>query len=98
MSLIGGLLDAISLAFGMFWEILWALVLGFALSAAVQAVVSKAEMTRLCPQREGRIVGKEAGHLRLGDNGLHGGGEGEAKHQGPEYLPEHPEGQGEGVK
>jgi hypothetical protein len=31
----------------MFWEILWALILGFALSGAVQAVVSKQEMRRL---------------------------------------------------
>ena len=28
------LADALSFAFGMFWEILWALVLGFALSGA----------------------------------------------------------------
>jgi len=41
--------DALSLAFGMFWEILWALILGFAISAAVQAVVSKDEMRRLLP-------------------------------------------------
>ena len=27
------LVDALSFAFGMFWEILWALILGFALSA-----------------------------------------------------------------
>src|SRR5437762_9801318 len=33
----------------MFWEILWALILGFALSGVVQAVVSKKEMTRLLP-------------------------------------------------
>src|SRR3989442_13153455 len=33
----------------MFWEILWALILGFALSAVVQAVVSKREMARLLP-------------------------------------------------
>src|SRR5437588_2621679 len=33
----------------MFWEILWALILGFALSGVVQAVVSKAEMRRLLP-------------------------------------------------
>src|SRR3989441_1405613 len=33
----------------MTWEITWALVLGFAMSAAVQAVVSKSEMTRLLP-------------------------------------------------
>src|SRR6478752_43972 len=39
--------DALSFAFGMFWEILWALILRFALSAAVQAVVAKGEMRRL---------------------------------------------------
>src|SRR5438445_2974803 len=43
------LIKALSFAFGMFWEILWALILGFALSAAVQAVVSKEEMRRLLP-------------------------------------------------
>jgi uncharacterized membrane protein YraQ (UPF0718 family) len=31
----------------MFWEVLWALVLGFAISALVQVFVSKAQMTRL---------------------------------------------------
>src|SRR5919206_424129 len=61
MSVIGGLLDALSLAFGMFWEILWALVLGFALSAAVQAVVSKAEMTRLLPDDSPRSLGIACG-------------------------------------
>src|SRR5207302_5986769 len=38
---------ALSFAFGMFWEILWALILGFLISAAVQAVVRKSEMRRL---------------------------------------------------
>jgi hypothetical protein len=38
---------ALSFAFGMFWEILWALILGFFLSAAVQAVVPKGGMRRL---------------------------------------------------
>src|SRR2546427_296642 len=33
----------------MTWEVLWALILGFGLSAAVQAVVSKREMRRLMP-------------------------------------------------
>jgi uncharacterized membrane protein YraQ (UPF0718 family) len=33
----------------MTWEVLWALILGFALSGAVQAVVSKREMRRLMP-------------------------------------------------
>jgi uncharacterized membrane protein YraQ (UPF0718 family) len=43
------LADALSFAFGMFWEILWALILGFALSGVVQAVISKGEMRRLLP-------------------------------------------------
>src|SRR5216117_2142479 len=33
----------------MTWEVLWALILGFALSGAVQAVVSKQQMRRLLP-------------------------------------------------
>jgi uncharacterized membrane protein YraQ (UPF0718 family) len=44
-----GVAHALSVAFGMFWEILWALALGFGLSAVVQSVVSKSEMTRLPP-------------------------------------------------
>src|SRR6266516_3599794 len=40
---------AFSFALGMTWEVLWALILGFALSGAVQAVVSKREMRRLMP-------------------------------------------------
>jgi uncharacterized protein len=40
---------ALSFAFGMTWEILWALILGFGLSALVQAVVSKREMRKLLP-------------------------------------------------
>ena len=48
-SIISSLLEALSMAFGMTWEILWALILGFALSGAVQAVVTKSEMTRLLP-------------------------------------------------
>ncbi len=40
---------AFSFAFGMFWQILWALILGFTLSGVVQAVVSKEEMRRLLP-------------------------------------------------
>jgi uncharacterized protein len=48
--------DALSFAFGMFWEILWALILGFALSAAVQAVVAKGEMRRLLPDDSPRSL------------------------------------------
>lgn len=43
------LLRALSFASAMTWEILWALILGFGLSAVVQAVVSKAEMARVLP-------------------------------------------------
>jgi len=50
------LADAFSFAFGMFWEILWALILGFALSGAVQAVVSKREMRRLLPDDSARTL------------------------------------------
>jgi uncharacterized membrane protein YraQ (UPF0718 family) len=57
----GALVSALSLAFGMTWEILWALILGFALSAAVQAVVSKSEMTRLLPDGSPRSLATAAG-------------------------------------
>src|SRR6058998_3147142 len=53
--------DALSFAGGMTWEILWALVLGFTLSAAVQAVVSKAEMTRLLPDDSPRSLAVACG-------------------------------------
>jgi uncharacterized protein len=57
----GGLAHALSLAFGMFWEILWALILGFALSALVEAVVSKSEMTRLLPDDSPRSLALACG-------------------------------------
>ena len=50
------IVDALRISFGMFWEILWALILGFALSGAVQAVVSKAEMRRLLPDHSRRSL------------------------------------------
>jgi uncharacterized membrane protein YraQ (UPF0718 family) len=40
---------ALWMAFAMFWEILWPLILGFGFSGVVQAVVSKREMTKLLP-------------------------------------------------
>jgi hypothetical protein len=48
--------SALALASAMTWEILWALVLGFAISAAVQAIVSKAEMARLLPDDSPRTI------------------------------------------
>ncbi len=56
VALVQNLLDALSFAFGMFWEILWALILGFGLSAVVQAVVSKQEMRRLLPDDSSRSL------------------------------------------
>src|SRR5204863_4944635 len=49
MDLTTALGHALWMAFAMLWEILWPLILGFGLSAVVQAVVSKSEMTRLLP-------------------------------------------------
>src|SRR5438477_10710715 len=49
---------ALWMAFLMLWEILWALNLGFLLSAIVQAVVSKREMVRLLPDDSAGSVAK----------------------------------------
>ena len=55
------LVDALSFSFGMFWEILWALILGFALSGVVQAVVTKKEMRRLMPDDSPRSLARATG-------------------------------------
>src|SRR3989440_7164523 len=49
MNLIIALGHAVWMAFAMFGEILWPLILGFGLSGAVQAVVSKSQMIKLLP-------------------------------------------------
>jgi len=48
---IGPVVDSLREAFFMFWETLWALVLGFTLSGAVQAFVSRGTMERLLGNR-----------------------------------------------
>jgi uncharacterized protein len=53
--------DALSFAFGMFWELLWALILGFALSGIIQAAVSKGEMRRLLPDDSPRSLALATG-------------------------------------
>jgi uncharacterized protein len=53
--------DALRFAFGMTWQILWALILGFALSGAVQALVSKQQMRRLLPDDSPRTLTVAAG-------------------------------------
>ena len=45
--MVDALMEALRMAFAMGWEILWPLILGFALSGVVQAVVSHREMSRL---------------------------------------------------
>ncbi len=51
-------LRALGMAFAMGWEILWPLILGFALSAVVQAIVSHQEMSRLLPDDSPRSIVK----------------------------------------
>ncbi len=53
---IGEIGAALGMAFFMGWEILWPLVLGFALSGIVQAVVTKGEMSRLLPDSSARTI------------------------------------------
>lgn len=55
-AVLGAIGAALSMAFAMGWEILWALILGFALSGVVQAVVSKREMNRLLPDSRWRTI------------------------------------------
>src|SRR5260370_12280377 len=56
MDLVTALGHALWMAFTMFWEILWPLILGFGLSALVQAIISKSEMTRLLPNDSPRSL------------------------------------------
>src|SRR3989440_12259620 len=50
------ILHALQMAFAMGWEILWPLILGFALSGVVQAVVSHREMGKLLPDDGPRSI------------------------------------------
>src|SRR5437868_1920339 len=56
MLVVEAVLRALSFAVGMAWKITWALILGFFLSAIVQTVVSKTEMTRLLPDDSPRCL------------------------------------------
>jgi uncharacterized membrane protein YraQ (UPF0718 family) len=56
MQLGEALLHALNMTLVMTWEIFWALVLGFALSGIIQAVVSKGEMSRLLPDASPRTI------------------------------------------
>jgi uncharacterized membrane protein YraQ (UPF0718 family) len=52
------IIEALQMAGFMAWSILWALVLGFFVSAAIQAVVSHAEMAKLLPDDRPRSIFK----------------------------------------
>ena len=52
---------ALIMSFTMAWEILWALILGFWLSAVIQAVISKQEMSRLMPDDSPRTLALACG-------------------------------------
>src|SRR3954454_12727763 len=54
-------LDSFREGFFMFWETLWALVLGFALSGAVQAFVARDEMQRLLGDHRAASVTRASG-------------------------------------
>src|ERR1700680_1341374 len=54
--MVDALMEAWQMALAMGWEILWPLILGFALSGVVQAVVSHREMARLLPDDGPRSI------------------------------------------
>ncbi|WP_375480814.1 permease [uncultured Jatrophihabitans sp.] len=58
MSVLHGIWHGLDEAFFMFWETLWALVLGFVLSGAVQAFVSRREMQRVLGDHRPATLGR----------------------------------------
>jgi uncharacterized protein len=54
--MIDAVMRALGMALAMGWEILWPLILGFALSAVVQAAVSHQQMSRLLPDDRPRSI------------------------------------------
>ena len=48
--------DSLRMAFGMFWEILWGLIVGFLLTAVIESVVSRSQMSRLLPDDSPRTL------------------------------------------
>src|SRR5580704_7194344 len=54
--MINAVIRALEMALAMGWEILWPLILGFALSAVVQAAVSHQQMSRLLPDDRPRSI------------------------------------------
>ncbi len=61
MNVVDAVGRALELAFSMTWEITWALILGFSLSAAVQAVVRRQTVTRLLGDDRPKTLAVAAG-------------------------------------
>jgi uncharacterized membrane protein YraQ (UPF0718 family) len=57
-SALGAIGHALWMAFAMFWEVLWPLILGFFISGVIQAVVSKEQMVRLLGDDRPRTLTK----------------------------------------
>ncbi|MFN2479402.1 MAG: permease [Pseudonocardiaceae bacterium] len=64
MTVLNAIGNSLYEAFSMFWETFWALVLGFGLSGAVQAFVSRGQMRRALGNHRPATVGK-AGFLGM---------------------------------
>lgn len=56
MNILNEILSALKFSFSMLWEIAWALILGFLISAFIQAVVSKKRITKLLPNNSARSI------------------------------------------
>src|SRR5882757_1468936 len=54
--MVDAVIRALEMALAMGWEILWPLILGFALSAVVQAAVSHQQMSQLLPDDRPRSI------------------------------------------
>jgi uncharacterized membrane protein YraQ (UPF0718 family) len=61
MAVVSGLGHALGIAGSMTWAILWALILGFGLSAVVQAVVRKDEISGLLPDDKPKTLAVASG-------------------------------------
>src|SRR5215475_6551782 len=61
MRVLAAITHALRIAGSMTWEILWALILGFALSAVVQAVIRRSTIARLMGDERPRTLAVSAG-------------------------------------
>ncbi|HUX33449.1 MAG TPA: permease [Gemmatimonadaceae bacterium] len=61
MSIVAAVEHALWMSFAMFWQILWPLILGFGISAAIQAVVSKDAIVRMLGDHRPRTLLRACG-------------------------------------